>query len=361
MLDNEKMNFIGDCCFRFNKFRYINDYFQCSEIILNYTNDSNKILYETLLTNNPYIRLENKNWDSINFEDYDIVFVIAHSEDQLLEYLCLRYQDDIMSNKFCAKIYSISSVTLKKEEYSNFVFPEYPKILDVVKNLGPGEIYLETDEIDQGEGWFLEQGVKEGDKVFVMVDSSSARSKLMNLVEYFELLKSLLQLPDVKLLIFDENKIGKKAFYKEWLGEDLISRLIVSEGKSLRFNISLLGSSFITMIFGPCTGIMHCSSSVYNHFFNKGMSIEMMPLMIVYTGIYEAPEMGVDFWWGSSPLIKCLLLKTQNNQNMLLQLSQLSGNMSNNENNALPCSEYNSNQLFGFINRELLFNKRYLS
>jgi hypothetical protein len=55
--------------------------------------------------------------------------------------------------------------------------------------------------------------------------------------------------------------------------------------------------------------MMHCASGIYNHFVSQGMPAGSVPLMITYTGEYTNNPAGAYHWWGSSPLVKCLIIR----------------------------------------------------
>lgn len=353
MLDEEKMNFIGDCCFRFNKLKYIETFIGNASIHLNYTDQSNQELYECLLKNNPHVNsLQNLEWDKIEFDKYDKIFCISYKEEILLDYLHVKYSTLFNEGKFNTQIYSISELVLKPDKSKKYIFPEYPNLIECFKDLGPGELYLSQEEKDVANKWLMENGLKEGEQLFIMVDSSSARTKLLNISVYFELLTNLLSTENIKILIFDEGNIGKDVFYREWLGDKNMSKMIFSKGFSLRKNLALLGSRFTKMIFGPCTGIMHCSSSIYNNYLSNGMNIEDVPLMVTYTGVYGIENMNADFWWGSSPLINCLLLKQNGDKKEIMLLEDMNDEERKHI-DSLACAEYSTTQLINFVRNRL--------
>jgi hypothetical protein len=102
--------------------------------------------------------------------------------------------------------------------------------------------------------------------------------------EYFKIIDWLLKKRNVRILIFDENKIGKKLFYRDWLGEKCIHKFFFAEGQTIRDAISLMSSSQVKFIFGPSTGLLHCASGIYNVLETRETENFVKPIMIAYTG-----------------------------------------------------------------------------
>jgi hypothetical protein len=70
----------------------------------------------------------------------------------------------------------------------------------------------------------------------------------------------------VKILIFDEKNAGKEALRRNGLNDDALEDFVFVTGQSLRQAICLLSTDCIRLIFGPCTGLLHCASGIYNFF-----------------------------------------------------------------------------------------------
>src|SRR5690348_1170137 len=92
MLYEEKIQFIGDCCKRFDKLSYFSTYLDNAVIDINFAGTENQKFYDGLLKNNPYLEgITTMVWDDINFRQYDVIFCIAYNEQRILEYLTDRY------------------------------------------------------------------------------------------------------------------------------------------------------------------------------------------------------------------------------------------------------------------------------
>ena len=161
LLDMEKMNFIGDCCFRFNKIKYMENIIGNCNLTLYYTDHSNKWLYDAILKNHPFIsNVNHKQWNEIKFEDFDIVVVISYNEGSFWDYFRNRYEDLFNSGGFKIMIFSISKLALKADDIEHVTFPTIPGLENGLDDLGPGELYLDQNEIDFANKWLKLQGLK---------------------------------------------------------------------------------------------------------------------------------------------------------------------------------------------------------
>ena len=122
--------------------------------------------------------------------------------------------------------------------------------------------------------------------------------------------------------------------------------MIVSKRQHIRKDLCILSSSYIKMIFGPCTGLMHCASGIYNHFVKKGEPVSDVPAMITYTGKWDS-----QFWWGNSPLVDCLVLRNIENKKKLCVLDHLDEDEKYYLDDRLECQEYTAAMLIDFISR----------
>jgi hypothetical protein len=354
LLYEEEIVYIGDCCIRFDKFKYLRFFLNHAAIDVNFRQKKNYKFYDGLLRNNPYLnRVTATEWPEIDFQQYDAVFCAAYDEERLLAFLDEAYGAAIHAGRFGPAVFSVSELLLKPAPHARYIFPVHPALTAYLKVPRPGELYISRPEQQWADGWLRARGVGENDNLLVLCDSTSSRDKMVRINVYFEFLTALLQKPNTKVLLFDEAGIGKEAFYKSWLGARAAEKLIFSTGQSLREDLCLLGAKNVKLIFGPCTGLMHCASSIYNHYVNEGMAVEAVPLLITYTGRYSAANKNADFWWGNSPLVRCLLLKKRDHQPRLTLLSSLSPEEKNRD-DSLPCSEYTAQMLIDFVDHNLV-------
>ncbi|HMI59832.1 MAG TPA: hypothetical protein VK518_02960, partial [Puia sp.] len=215
------------------------------------------------------------------------------------------------------------------------------------------ELYIDAAERAKADSWLEEHGVKEKEEVFIFLDSSAKREKLLRMDVYFSVVKALLERPRTKVLIFDEKNMGKEAFYREWLGKELSSGLIFSKKLPLREDLALLASGYTKMIFGPCTGLLHCAAGIFNRYLKERMPAHKVPVMITYTGKYERTGESAADWWTKCPLVTCLLLKSRQGMAQVVELSALPPRERTRTDDVLPCKEYSSAMLLTIINRKL--------
>jgi hypothetical protein len=272
----------------------------------------------------------------------------------LLDFLSEKYGEKICNSQFNAAVFSISALLLIPREQSSYIFPSCVELIKYMMQPNPGEIYITQEERDWGSLWLEERGITKGERLFIMCDSSSTKSKVLSRTVYFDLLNELLSINDSRILIFDEGNVGKEEFYQKWLGANNMKKFIFSKGLSLRDNLCLIASSYTKMVFGPCTGLMHCSSAMYNYYVRCGMDQQDIPLMITYTGIYTKENKNADFWWGRSPLIHCLLLKEKDGNAELVELDKLNEKERSTV-ETLPCSAYTKEMLVGFLKNKKIF------
>jgi len=351
LLYEDEIIALGDCCVRFDKLRYFHSYFKNAKVAINFTNKKNLKFADGFLKNNPYIeKYSNLAWADIDFRDYDLVFCITSDEPAFLSYLDQEYGSDIESGELRLAVFSISKLIIKPQIGVRYVFPVIGELEAYIRAPRPGELYLSDAERNWGDRWLEERGLKENEDLYIIVDSSAVRSKILAMPVHLEMIRNFVAKPNTRLLIFDEKGLGKEEFYRKCLGDAAVSRMIFSRKLSLREDLCLLASRYTRLILGPCTGLMHCSSSIYNHYVAGGMPQWTAPAIVVYTGRYDKDNYNVDVWWGSSPLVTCLLLLPGQGRKEIVRLTDLPA-AQRKENNSLPCSEYTAPQLIGLIDR----------
>lgn len=354
ILYEEELPFLGDCCLQFDKLRYFKSFLNEAFIQLNFREVKNSKYHKSLLKNNLYVdEISLLSWNDIKFETFDLIFCVSHKEPDLADFLTQKYGNQLSSEATRLPVYSLTDLLLRARVNVSYVFPVKADLAKYLKNTGPGELYINEDEKKWANNWLEQKGVLPDEKLYIILDSAGSKLKQLPIQVHFGLLKALLERPKTKILIFDEQNLGKETFYREWLGVDKASNLIFSNGLTLREDLCLLSSTYIKMIFGPCTGLMHCSSSIYNFFVAQGLPIERIPLLVVYTGDTGTSSYIVEEWWGASPLVNCLMLKKTDATKKITLL----GNMSDAEEKLppLPCSEYTVQLLLDFLTPKLGF------
>jgi hypothetical protein len=356
ILYDAESNFIGDFCSMADRPRQLKKLiFPGAGITVSFPAELNMTIYSSLLENNPGINsFFAIPQDEIDFLQYDILLCISNDETKILDHLGKRYFRPGKNNDFDLCVFSISQLLNTGRRAVPIVFP-YLEQLNVMKMQEfPVEIHLSSSERKWAEQWLEQQGVKDDEKLFIILDSASRRNKLMQLKEYFYLLQHYLEKDKIKILNFDEKNMGKEEFYRSWLNEEYMGKLIFSKRMTLRQAFAILGSKYTRFIFGPCTGLMHCASAIYNNYVSSGCWRQPLPVIVIYTGQYH-PEEGTAYsYWGNAPLVNCLLLKKQNGQNAIVELSSLSAEERKTK-DTLPAREYTAEALLKITDRLLGF------
>lgn len=306
--------------------------------------------YRGLCKNNPnFEQVRFESMHEVQFDQYGLIICISTREEKMLKTLHLTYTEQGIEMPPCA-IFSLTNLVFQRRRgCKEPVFPIFEEILDyaLFKNDKPYELYFSAEEQQWGNEWLEENGMKKVEDLYVIVDNASHRSKVLNLDTYYDVLIHLLQKENARILILDHENMDKASFYQRWLGDELFSKIIVAKGLTLRQNLCLISSRYTKMVFGPCTGVLHCAAAIYTHFQRNGLAASKVPLIITYTGPWDAK-----FWWGNSLLANCLLLRNVNGKKEMAVLKELSESEQQNIEDRLNCSEYTSEMLTGYIERK---------
>ncbi|MBO9730355.1 MAG: hypothetical protein J7623_17070 [Chitinophaga sp.] len=353
ILYDEGKFFLGDSCITLSRLAISRLFFgEETEIDLNCCNKEARALYGALTKNNPaFSNVTCFHYDEIDYEHYDLIICMTIHEDQLLGLLHKRAMQAGNLGQLSICIFSFSHLLLIPRQDSALIFPVHQELLDFYQGYldKPHEIFIDEPEKIWANKWLAAKGVAPNDHLFIFVDSSSSTMKNVSWDVYFNVLKFCLQEAHHKILIFDEKGAGKAEFYGQWLSATEMQQVIFSTQMTLREDISLLGADCVKMIFGPCTGLMHCASSVYNQFVNQGMPIEEVPLLVTYTGKWDAME-----WWSNAPLINCLVIRLVNGEKQMFRLSDLSEKQKIDFSDRLHSNEYTAGMLVDFLESNLV-------
>ena len=355
VLYDEKKIFIGDSCLKFDRLRFVKRFFNNAPLDLNTQPENCARVYSALLKGNPYInKFSNTKWSEIDFLDYDVVITISHEERHLLRLFREKYgAPDYDSRK--PLLYSLSRATLHPENpVTMSSIPECKELQDFVAScqdqITP-ELYISAEEKEWANDWLRKNGLEPGNHLNILVDSASNKGKLLREDVYFEVIAEMLKQDRTKLLVFDEAGIGKKELYTARLGTAGATKIIFCNRLGLREALCIVSSDHTKLIFGPCTGLLHCASGIY-HIFNKNAKLRRQaPLMIVYTGIYTKIEEGARKWWGHCPMVDCLLLRNYGNKKEIRLLQEVEQNKNLDLTPALPCSEYTTPLLIDMLRK----------
>lgn len=354
ILHEEELSNIGDWVIRFDYLKYLKGFLPNAGITINLTAQGAYKLANALLISNPHLQaITDRKWNEIDFKQYDFIVTLSYDEPAILAYLDERYGSAIRNGEFNICVFTMSHYMIKQKAGVKHLFP-YNTALGIYtdKMKTPVEFFVSREEQQWADNWLKENGLKENEQLFIILDATTDREKMLTVPVYFEWLVDLLKRENVKVLNFDELNIGKEQFYTELLGPKLTAKFIFSKGLGLRQAICLLGSSYTRLIFGPTTGLMHCASGIYNSYLNNGLDKAAIPVLIAYTGKYSVDEVNVNLWWGNNPLMNVLVLRNRNNKKTMLLLDDLS-EVEKVTNDELPCNEYTAQMLIDFVNQKL--------
>lgn len=354
----QKLFYIGDTCFMLDNIKPCNSFFANAKIDLSFTpDDKNLAGLQALIKNNPYANsVTISEWEELPLEEYDVVFCAMSDEAKFLSVVEQKYGALLAEGKMHTAFFSLSKNFIYPVDRGIAVFPDYPELVSFLKE-GKEEIvhelYISAEEKDWANQWYEAQGVKNEEELYIVFDSASMRSKVLRIDTYFRTLHWLLSGEKARVLMICENIAEKKALYTECLGEKIVSKIIFANRQGLRKDIVLMSADCVKMIFGPCTGLLHCASGIYNYFTANGMPAHKVPLIITYTGRYPHAVENAYFWWGNSPLVNCLLMKNLSGKPQLCVLNELDEHEKRETGNVLECKDYSAEMLTDFIGKRL--------
>lgn len=335
---------IGDSCITLDKLNVLKKYFGQARITINFLSSAPLVRYMALLENNPYLdeRIQVP-LESLNLKDYEVVICIVQDEWKIQPWL--------QKQPETPPVFSFSQVFFPSVKAEQVVYLPYEPLLELAEStVAPKELYISKEEKNWGESWLDLNGLKRDEQLFVLVDNASKREKMVSMGVYIEVLKWLLKIPKTKMLIFDEGNVGKEFFYKEMLGNGRTDTMIYSKGLPLRQDLCLLASDRVRLVIGPCTGLMHCASAIYNRYVAEGRPIEQSPAIVTYTG---KNEHAAYYWWKHSPLTDVLVLRTQKGGKEMVLLKDLKGDDIVKTDNLLPCEGYTATMLISHLQKRL--------
>ena len=340
--------FIGDTCDRMAYLKVCSAVFPNAKVDL-FTNQPG---IAHLMKNNIYVNylIISEAYSQINFPQYDIVICLSHKESDILSHLNGVYEKQ--GDSHLPKVYSIPDLN-DKNHGIKIIFPPLPITTEEV-TADRMEIFISKTEARWANQWLRNAGVGKEDSVVIFLDSAGDRSKLMSTSEQFELIKQILKYQEDKILIYDENGMNKKLFYISWLGAKIVAdRFIFAEKSALRESICLMAADAIRMIIGPCTGLMHCASAVYQHMLSANTRKENeVPVLLTYRGKVQDPIDSPYRWWGNSLCDCALIVASEENGKRIRELSEQDREMSNALNGLLPAQEITGMLLYSHIQKQ---------
>ncbi|MCW3101572.1 MAG: hypothetical protein JWO09_12 [Bacteroidetes bacterium] len=351
-----KRFYIGDTCIHVSRFKKTREYYPNAIIDANTVNSKHHSLITPFLQNNPYVgRYDNLAWTNIDFSSYDVIICGCIPEQEFLDFLYDNLAHKILDGSMTSAIFSAAgSIGFEEEQlYGKPVLPvhteynAYELSAELNADMLSNELFISQTEETWAADWLKGKGLEEGEELYVFLDSASIKDKLLRIDVYFDVLSAFLTEKNVKILLFDEAKIGKKEFYEAWLGQELSKKLIFVEGLSIREAFCLLGNSSIKFIFGPSTGLLHCASGIYT-VMSRGRKNMEVPLMISYNGIVEN-RFVEHLWWNGSLVDGIALTKDASPSGKIISVKELDINKKVITEGVLSCPEFTSGILINYI------------
>jgi hypothetical protein len=347
---DEGLFFVGDSFIMFDRFGLCKKFFGGASIEINCLNNKYIDHYRSFAANNPnFDNVFSLDYPDIPFENYDVIICVATGEEMIIDVLSKKYDPETTDQLQCA-IFSFSKLLLVPRIDFKIIFPMYEELFHFYEQYvnEPYEMYISAHERNWADNWLETNKIKKRERLFILLDSTSSKEyKLLRKEVYFGLLSYLLKIKHSRILIFDENG-EKEDFYREQLSKKQMDKIIFSRRQHFRKDLCILSSNYVKLIFGPCTGLMHCASGIYNHFIKNGAPAASAPAMITYTGKWDS-----QFWWGSSPLVDCLVLREIANKKKLCILGSMNEDEKYYLDDRLECNEYTTKMLIDFIGRRL--------
>ncbi len=265
-------------------------------------------------------------WKNIDFLSYDLILTHPFIDYEFITYLYYNYESSVLSKSFKTAIESETVMDQLKNKGKK-IYPLQERIKKYIipkeqlEKIQKHEIFISQSEREWGNNWLLENGIQENQELVIFLDSSSYRTKILLLDEYFKLIKWFLSKQNNVLLVFDENKQGKKELYKEWLDEELFKKIFFFIGLPLRKALCIISSKFTKIIFGPSTGLLHCASGIYNVLaYRKIIKKEEIPLMFAYISKVDNKNFNEWFWWEHSLVHPFIIRKDSQNNKIIKKL-----------------------------------------
>jgi len=252
-----------------------------------------------LLENNPGVGrlLTADSLDPVDIEHYDTVLVYSVAEEKYHDYFRGQRRIQDLGGFYSILAWPFTDVVAAKRS-----FPLHEALLAYLKtatfdrhgHLLPNRIYLTDAEKAWGEAFLRDRGVSDDQPLVVVLDEASHRDRVLRHSEHFALVRHFLSFPRARLLFFDHKRIGKSGIYRAVLGGNDAHRMIFAEGLPLRRELSLLGSRFCRVVFGPGSGLLHCAAGLFADAQSSG------PLLLGYVGAFKYEKYDEWYWWGNT-------------------------------------------------------------
>lgn len=348
--------FIGDTCVNVSRLKKIKRFYNDAQIDINTVDAKHHSLVHAIIANNPYVSsYTNYSWVKVDWEQYDVIISACIPEQDFLVFLDAEFRTAILDGNFHAQVFSAAGNVGFEDRFETLLpinedFIGYHLPEEENSSMMSNELFLRHDEERWSNKWFRDKGLKRGDELVVMLDSSSNQEKVLTQEVYSGLISWFLKEMGERLLVFDENCADKKKYYEEMLGEKISGEIIFAEGLGLREAISLLGNNrFVKMIIGPSTGLLHCASGVYNVRLQNGKVSGRIPVMIGYLGKVANVNYHEDLWWNKSLVDAILVMRSEEGNNTIRSIRDVDFEQLQKDDAFLPCRDFTTGLLKNYL------------
>jgi len=332
-LDNTK---IGDLIVRLSEAKIVCHYFANARITINCPA---RLLHE-LAKNVTFIHAFTAlKAEEIDFTGYDVILLYVDEQGKYAK-LVARHNQETGRNVPCYRLNDsykfedrLSAAPLL-EPLFQFDYPP-----ELIRDMNRREIVLSDGEMAEGTA-ILDAHLRRtpgNEELILFIYSASAYSKTFRMSVIIELIRYFQALPGYRLVILDP--FDDKEQYLRMMNVN-IDEAVVLKHLSLRQTFSVMADPRMGLILGPCTGLMHAASGVYNSLVKRSLRTNL-PALAVYTGLYEREglQTAAQWWYGS--LAKCLILKTDGAGNKrIVTLEEQDEVDMPFQKDVLPCREY---------------------
>lgn len=364
LIDDHKRSFyIGDSCFWLQNINVnIKKNFPEGDITVicrdqRKINFFNKIFKRSLDEN---LSFEYSKWEDVDFRDYDIILYDSDLSIRFLTYVREHYETKFEGTPILN--YSnrnINETECFSELHYLFFFERRQPKADLISNIKAAksntefEIRMQDEERRGADLWLRAEGVKEDEKIVVLIFNSSSPFKMLTPDMQLDLIKSTAQNMVAKVLLFDEKGIGLGDYLKSSLPAEVMDKVIVATQMGIRMDMALLSAPAIAAIISPCTGMMHLANGLFRYLKKNGfIARKDMPLMLVYTGNFMGFDIAYhpNIWWFNS-LVKCAVLARTEQGVALVKLNKIPSGIPEYNEISMPLKDMCTEHLFEFLKK----------
>ncbi|WP_298733911.1 hypothetical protein [uncultured Chitinophaga sp.] len=361
--DYQRKFYLGDSCFwLMNMKEQIISLYKAAKVRINCCNEKRFEMLNKIFTgsfgNN--VSFTNTDWKDLDMKAYDLIICHADLVMKFLNYLSANYTNGLpgtsiycFSNRGGFKDTPNTSAWDSRLLQKNNGHPtDALTALRKARKNDFREILITEQERQWADSWLQQHQIEKEHSVVVLLAGASVPQKSISFQAYIELIKWFTAFPGIKVLVFDEHNIGRKAELAAVLSSHVMSRVIVAGGLGIRKDMALLSSRYISAVIGPCTGMLHLANGIYYYLKNKNIiESKDIPLLLTYTGDLSDHESAYHprFWW-TNTMVKCAIIsKDVSGRSIVRKLSQCPLSVEEYQKISLPVSMFTGELLITYI------------